>query len=147
MCQRAPDQSVEIAHSAPKIKPPTEDQVRAGYVREINSDLDYGYGEICRRVFKSILGPINSKSCKSKMDNKQFSSWRQLKFDEAEGFPFGEDLFYECQVCFELVPSLPSKVERNAAVECQCGNVYVDADAGRLYVDKPGSVRLYKRSA
>lgn len=72
-------------------------------------------------------------------------SWQQIEFDEAEGYPFGEDLFYECQVCFWLVPSLPSKAERDTVVECQCGNVSVDADAGRLFVSKSRSVKLYKR--
>lgn len=71
--------------------------------------------------------------------------WQSIEFDETKGYPYGMDLFYECQICQRIVPSLPDKKNRDTEVECSCGNLIVDADAGRLYVSKPNSVKLYKR--
>lgn len=77
---------------------------------------------------------------------RRYYLWRPVEFDEENGYPFGENLFYECQICQQLVPSLPDRADRDLAIECSCGNVIIDADAGRILVSKPNSIKLYKRT-
>jgi hypothetical protein len=60
-------------------------------------------------------------------------SWEQIEFDETKGYPFGNDLFYECQFCRQLVQSCPDKADRDKAFEYNCNNLIIDADAGRIY--------------
>jgi hypothetical protein len=57
------------------------------------------------------------------------------------GYPAGEDIFYECLLCNSSVPSMP----RNAAA-CQCRNVIVDSDAGRVAVKNADRMRAYRVS-
>jgi hypothetical protein len=52
-----------------------------------------------------------------------------IDFDPKLGYPNGDDLFYECQRCKKLLPSRPDK-----NLWCDCYNLCVDVDAGRLAV-------------
>lgn len=52
-----------------------------------------------------------------------------LKVDVSKGFPAGESIHYRCLVCGEALPSMPQY-----AVACQCRNIIVDVDAGRVTV-------------
>jgi plasmid stabilization system protein ParE len=57
---------------------------------------------------------------------------------ELGGRPMGDKLFYECTICGEAVPSMP---KNNAT--CNCYNIMVDLDAGRLAIKSPANVRLF----
>jgi len=57
------------------------------------------------------------------------------------GYPAGTDIFYECRICGESVPSMPE----NAAA-CVCRNIVVDADAGRVAVKKRSKFKAYRES-
>ncbi len=76
---------------------------------------------------------------------KKNYSWEQVGFDETTGYPFGNDLFYECQFCRQLIQAYPDKADRDKAFECSCKNLIIDADAGRIFISKPNSTKLYKR--
>jgi hypothetical protein len=50
-----------------------------------------------------------------------------LDLSEGGGWPAGEDLYYECLRCGDIIPSLPDK-----NLECACGNIAIDRDYGRF---------------
>lgn len=60
-----------------------------------------------------------------------------LEYNFQSGWPSGTDLYYECEKCFALVLSTES-------TQCECGNVYVDAQAGRAGAGDESKVRLVK---
>jgi len=53
----------------------------------------------------------------------------EMEFGATPGFPAGPEIFYECPVCHDVVPSLPLHAEA-----CSCRNLIVDVDAGRVSV-------------
>jgi hypothetical protein len=55
------------------------------------------------------------------------------------GYPAGPDIFYECGICGESVPSQPPDAEA-----CSCRNIIVDADAGRVSVKDPSRFKAYR---
>lgn len=59
-------------------------------------------------------------------------------FDPELGYPSGEDLFYECQICKAVVPSQPPVDTR-----CICGNIMIDMSFGRMGVADPKQARLF----
>jgi len=60
-----------------------------------------------------------------------------LNADFAKGYPVGAALYYHCLDCDEFVPSLPSE-----PLGCQCRNVFIETDAGRLSIGNDQHVRL-----
>jgi len=63
-----------------------------------------------------------------------------IDFDPRKGYPAGPDLFYECGICGDVIPSMPD----NAAA-CRCGNVLVDADSGRVSVREGEKLRIFRK--
>jgi hypothetical protein len=63
----------------------------------------------------------------------------EVNFDPSKGFPAARNLVYRCSICREDVPSLPSH-----SIECSCGNVRIDIDAGRMAVNQVLGLRLFK---
>ena len=59
-------------------------------------------------------------------------------FDRAKQYPASKNLFYECPVCGNAIPSLPKK-----SVSCKCGNILIDADSGRVEIRDRAKVRLF----
>lgn len=62
-----------------------------------------------------------------------------VDFDPRQGYPRGADLFYECQRCHKVLPSIP-----DGNIWCDCYNVTVDVDAGRLGVKDESLVKLIR---
>ncbi len=62
-----------------------------------------------------------------------------LRFEPGTGYPARKKLFYECGRCGDSLPSAPVR-----AMACTCRNIVVDADAGRISVKFPESVRLFE---
>jgi hypothetical protein len=60
-----------------------------------------------------------------------------LDFDPAKT-PVGRNLFYECRVCGNAIPSTPKKV-----VCCKCRNIMIDADSGRVEIRDPAKVKMF----
>jgi hypothetical protein len=52
---------------------------------------------------------------------------KKVTFDLRSGFPAGTNLFYACDSCSDVVPSLPTE-----SLGCSCGNLFVDVEFGRL---------------
>lgn len=65
----------------------------------------------------------------------------RVDFDPNRGWPVGEHLWLECARCGVSVPSQPGPDD---AWACGCRNLRIDADAGRISVDVPGSVSLLR---
>lgn len=61
-----------------------------------------------------------------------------VEYDPSAGHPAGEDLYYECQLCGGIIPSLPPD-----SVGCACSNLFIDKDYGRLVIRQPDSVKLF----
>jgi hypothetical protein len=61
-------------------------------------------------------------------------------FNPKSGYPAAKDLFYECLRCSEIVPSLPID-----SAHCQCRNIMIDVDYGRVSIQDPANVKLFSR--
>jgi hypothetical protein len=64
-----------------------------------------------------------------------------VAIDPTQGYPTGDNLYYECQLCHEAVPSLPKDKSH-----CECYNVRIDMDAGRIAVNDLTKVKLLQIS-
>ncbi len=64
-----------------------------------------------------------------------------LNFDHDAGYPAGDDIYYECLLCGESIPSVPSD-----HIGCRCGNVVVDVDYGRLSVGDLPHFKIYRKT-
>ena len=62
-----------------------------------------------------------------------------IDFDPSKGFPAGKSLYYECLRCGELIPSIPDNF-----ASCECGNLRIDGDAGRVSASDESKLRLVK---
>jgi hypothetical protein len=68
--------------------------------------------------------------------------FKEIEFDETKGFPTGEGLYYECELC----GSRRSTVNIKEAGFCDCRNLHVEVDYCRISVKKPESVKLIEVS-
>jgi hypothetical protein len=56
---------------------------------------------------------------------------RQILFDPKQGYPAGRNITYRCLKCGIEVPSAPWPTDRST---CNCANIHVDMDGGRVTV-------------
>lgn len=54
-----------------------------------------------------------------------------------KGYPVGPHRFYKCLICSEVLPSRPKD-----SMQCRCGNVFIDVDAGRMGARDESKIRL-----
>jgi len=57
---------------------------------------------------------------------------------QSDHYPVGENLYYECTICGNAIPSVPKK-----DVRCPCGNVVVSARQHNVKIRDPRKVRLF----
>jgi len=62
-----------------------------------------------------------------------------IEYDFSKGWPAGEDLFYECQLCGVIVSTIQDG-------ECNCGNIYVDVSSARAGAKDESKVRLVQKT-
>ena len=63
-----------------------------------------------------------------------------INFDPEKGYLVGMDLFYECLICGDSVPSIiPEKSH------CWCLNISMDVEYGRINVGYESKIRLYQQ--
>jgi hypothetical protein len=67
------------------------------------------------------------------------ASREYLEYDPKQGWPAGADLFYECQRCKKILRSTPDINEW-----CECFNICIDIDAGRLAAKDESLVKLIR---
>ncbi len=60
-----------------------------------------------------------------------------VEFDFRKGYPSSDNLYYECQKCFDLVSSV---TEVN--IECSCGNFFIDVSSARFIVEEDSKIKL-----
>ena len=60
---------------------------------------------------------------------------------QAGPFPGGQGYFYECRICFDVIPSTS-----NDNINCMCNNIRIDADAGRLSIEQLDKVWVFYTS-
>jgi hypothetical protein len=63
---------------------------------------------------------------------------KYLDFSPSKGYPAGPDLNYECTICGCVIPSIPDD-----NIGCDCGNVFIDIDAGRISIKNDKEVKLF----
>lgn len=54
--------------------------------------------------------------------------------------PRGQDIFYKCGKCGDIVPSQPKD-----NIGCKCGNVFIDTDYVRLAVEDLSQFQVMRR--
>lgn len=64
-----------------------------------------------------------------------------IDFNPTEGFPQGDDLFYECRSCKVEIPSRPAE-----NLCCKCFNVFYDVDEGKFTVQDTSQLALFRKS-
>jgi len=65
---------------------------------------------------------------------------RYVVFDPDQGFPKGENLFYECMSCHIEIPSIPKE-----NLCCKCFNVFYDVDEGKFTVQDTSQIALFQK--
>lgn len=68
------------------------------------------------------------------------SSFEQVVHDFTKGYPKEPDLFYQCLICNDILPSSPAE-----SVSCMCDNLAIDVEWGRLAVNDKTKVRLLRK--
>lgn len=68
-------------------------------------------------------------------------SYLTFEPNQTKGYPAGKNVFYECTLCSGVVSSLPEHFEK-----CECGNIEVDSSGGRMSVQDPNRMRIFKVS-
>lgn len=66
---------------------------------------------------------------------------REIKADFAKGYPAGKDMFYECRLCKIQISSQPKVFQT-----CECGNISIDIDAGRVTVKDYSKFKIFQLS-
>lgn len=61
-----------------------------------------------------------------------------IQFDPDLGYPAGEDIYYECLRCGDILHCAPPD-----SVMCKCRNIRIDVDAGRLAVAEVSEMRVF----
>jgi hypothetical protein len=70
-------------------------------------------------------------------EKRELANRAYHQFDAAKGYPVAKNLYYECSVCGNVIPSMPGK-----QVSCKCQNVAVDA-SGHPTVHNHEKVKLF----
>lgn len=64
-----------------------------------------------------------------------------IPFDPRKGYPIGDDLFYKCEICGDMIPSKPP----GPVAECKCKNIFIDVDAGRMDAQDDTKITLHRK--
>jgi len=56
------------------------------------------------------------------------------------GWPAGSDIFYKCEICSDIIPSLS-----HDSVLCSCRNMRLDVDYGRFGGKDEGKIAILRR--
>lgn len=59
--------------------------------------------------------------------------------NQPQGYPAGKSIYYECEICGEIVESMPPHF-----AECKCQNIVVDASGGRLSIEDATKIKIFK---
>jgi len=63
-------------------------------------------------------------------------------YNPDDGYPAGENLYYECGKCDDVLPSLPED-----SVFCSCGNIAIDVDYGRVSIKNHDAVKIFSKTS
>jgi hypothetical protein len=64
---------------------------------------------------------------------------KYIKIRPGKGLPAGDTLYYECLICGDVVPSLPSD-----DTNCKCRNIMIDVGFSRMVIDNLEQARLFE---
>lgn len=65
-----------------------------------------------------------------------------FSFNPASGYPAGENIYYECGGCGGVLKSRPED-----SVHCECRNIMIDADYGRVSVRDHSLMKIFSIEA
>ncbi len=63
-----------------------------------------------------------------------------LPIEPGKGYPAAGDLYYECMVCGEVIPSLPVD-----DTHCKCRNIMIDIGFSRMNIQDHSRARLFRK--
>ncbi|MGD0351443.1 MAG: hypothetical protein ABSB84_14185 [Verrucomicrobiota bacterium] len=101
------------------------------------------FGIISFALYRPALGKLCSwlESKRTKQEKQERETRIYQHFDPAKGYPVGNDLYYECLTCGNVIPSMSKK-----NVRCACRNVAIDAASGRLTIQSNEKIKLFSHS-
>ena len=65
---------------------------------------------------------------------------RYVDVDYSQGYPGGENCFYECLRCNTAIESRPADF---AGIECRCGNIWISMDDARMGIKDKSQARYF----
>jgi len=72
---------------------------------------------------------------------KQSDPKKYVDFDPKLGYPRSPHLYYECTLCSSILPSMPKD-----NIWCNCYNLMIDVEAGRLAVKDGTKIKLFSKN-
>ena len=63
-----------------------------------------------------------------------------MKITDTSQVPKGKDIYYKCEICGCILPSLPKD-----NIGCRCGNIFIDIDVFRLAVKDYSKMQVLRR--
>ncbi len=63
-----------------------------------------------------------------------------IKTDFKHGYPSGKNIFYECEICSDVIPSAPV-----ALAQCSCKNIIIDPSFGRIIIREESKIKVFKK--
>lgn len=63
-----------------------------------------------------------------------------IKPDFKKGYPSNKNIFYECEICKDVIMSDPSDF-----VECKCSNIMIDVSFSRIAIKDESKVKVFEQ--
>jgi hypothetical protein len=73
--------------------------------------------------------------------NKESYKTLRVGINDSSEAQKGKDIFYKCNKCQSILPSMPKD-----NTNCSCGNIGIDKDLNRLFVEDYSTFITLKRS-
>jgi hypothetical protein len=90
-------------------------------------------------VLKRLSSRFHQRRDKNSRRELEKRTYQEL--DAAKNYPVAENLYYECLVCGNVLPSMPRE---NAS--CMCRNILVNASLGRIEIRDHVKTKLFVNS-
>ena len=65
---------------------------------------------------------------------------KYLEVDLKKGYVAGKNIFYECESCGDVLPSLPE----SEVAECRCKNILIDISSARIGARDESKVKIFE---
>ena len=98
------------------------------------------FGIACWAAYWLALKKLGSHLCQRNV-KRELEDRTYQPLDVVKDYLVAKNLYYECLVCGNVVPSMPRK---NLA--CKCRNILVDVSPGRIEIRDPAKAKMFSSS-